>query len=248
MEESISAGFVDGESEKMESISNSRFKLRRILSRTRVGTCVLRLLKFHDEKYSRLLVSKDTDICIEGYPRSANSFAYHLFSKWNPGLKIGRHLHIPQQLVRSVRFKVPIIVLIRQPLEAVSSLAIGLPNVEVEELLGMYVDFYRCALEYKEECVFSSFDTTTQNFSLAVEQLNDKHLSKFVHASINEEESNTIFEGLREHSKRIGWESMTSAPDQLRDPLKSEFKEGIILNQRYAECVAIYNEVIPLAV
>lgn len=67
------------------------------------------------KKYKNLLVNEDTDIVIEGYPRSANTFAVAAFeiTQGKP-VKIARHTHAVAQLKRATRLKKPTLVIINQ--------------------------------------------------------------------------------------------------------------------------------------
>jgi hypothetical protein len=99
----------------MGGMSNIRFFGRQKLASSKLGTKVLVFFNNSDEKYKRLLADKYTDVCIEGYPRCANSFAFNKFDSWNPGLKFARHLHIPHNVKQSVALGVPVSLLIRFP-------------------------------------------------------------------------------------------------------------------------------------
>ena len=54
-----------------------------------------------------LMVRRGTEICIEGFPRSGNTFAVYAFELWNPGSQVAHHLHAPGQFVRALRLSVP---------------------------------------------------------------------------------------------------------------------------------------------
>ncbi|MFT7404842.1 hypothetical protein [Zhongshania sp.] len=76
------------------------------------------------------VVSKETDCVIDGFPRSANSFAYATFfdSQKDKGLHIATHTHSPAQIVQAVRWGVPTMLCIRAPKDAVR----GLLSFEIE--------------------------------------------------------------------------------------------------------------------
>mgnify|MGYP007017151076 CR=1 FL=1 len=57
------------------------------------------------------MVTRNTRITIEGYPRSANTYAVYAFKhvnaiKWN---EIAHHLHVQAQIIRSIKYKIPVI-------------------------------------------------------------------------------------------------------------------------------------------
>jgi hypothetical protein len=72
--------------------------------------------------FDGLLVTEDTDICIEGFPRSANSFAVGAFRYAQPRpVKIAHHTHVPANVMRACEWGIPTVVLIRSPYDAIVS-------------------------------------------------------------------------------------------------------------------------------
>ena len=67
-------------------------------------------------------VNKNTDIVIEGFPRSGNRFAVGAFKQaQNDAVNIATHLHAPSQIIRGTQRSLPVLVVIRKPSEAVTS-------------------------------------------------------------------------------------------------------------------------------
>lgn len=225
----------------MESMTNFRFSIRQFLAAGNFRTKFLILLNYNDEKYNRLLTTSDTDICIEGYPRCANSFAYNKFNAWNPGLKISRHLHIPYNILEAVRLGKPTVVLIRSPLEAISSFSMGLPNVEIKNLVKMYINFYRQVEHVKEYVVIADFESVTKSFSDVILNVNKKFQCNFNIEESTVEDDMKILNSLREHSKNIGWSSMASAPDKARKISQEKKLNSILEDSNYGKCCEIYN-------
>lgn len=228
----------------METISNLRFKARRLLASSTLGTKILVAIKFTDDKYHRLLVNNKTDICIEGFPRCANSFAFNIFNQWNPGNQVGRHLHLPEQVRRSVKYQTPTIILIRNPGDAIASLSIGLPLVSLSELCKSYIQFYRVVIENIDKLVVSDFDDTTANFDLALRELNRRFDTSFIHKKIKDDTTESILENLRQHSVKTGWEKMTSAPVPGRETDKNIIKLELEKLSCYYDCKKLYCDII----
>ena len=70
------------------------------------------------------IVDRTTDCVIEGFPRSANSFAHWAFRRSQPEdcvLKVGTHTHSPAQVIQAVRWDIPTMLCIRPPRSAVRS-------------------------------------------------------------------------------------------------------------------------------
>ncbi|MBW1784018.1 MAG: hypothetical protein JRL30_25170 [Deltaproteobacteria bacterium] len=94
-------------------------------------------------KIPYILISDDTELVIEGYPRSANSFAVVAFEMAQiRHVKTAHHLHLPTNVALAARRNVPCLVLIRDSDQAVLSLAISFLKYDVGQALKEYVRFY----------------------------------------------------------------------------------------------------------
>lgn len=67
------------------------------------------------------LCGPETDLCMEGYPSSANSFLLNLLRRLRSDLHVASHTHSLANLRLAVRHGVPWILLIRKPTDAVAS-------------------------------------------------------------------------------------------------------------------------------
>ncbi|MDA9889465.1 sulfotransferase domain-containing protein, partial [Synechococcus sp. AH-224-G16] len=66
--------------------------------------------------------SKNTDLTIEGFPRSANSFLEVAIKEVSAKpLLISHHVHARANIYRSIKLKVPCVVLYRNPVDAIVS-------------------------------------------------------------------------------------------------------------------------------
>ena len=61
------------------------------------------------------------DLCVEGYPRSANTFTVDMIKGSNPRLVIAHHTHDVDNIRLALLFRIPTLVVIRNPLDAVTS-------------------------------------------------------------------------------------------------------------------------------
>jgi hypothetical protein len=224
----------------MTNLSNFRFSFRRILASFHFGSKLLIFLKRKDEKYLRLLSNKETQICIEGFPRCANSFAFNKFIEWNPGLLVSRHLHIAENVARAINQNVPTLILFRDPISAIASLSIGLPKVTIDNLCLMYIQFYKGVEQYSTKAVFAEFNEVISSFESVLEKVNMKFGTHFISMPSTNKGDLEILDRLRTHSKEMGWVSMASAPNEERNRDKEKIYESIKLNKNYSECERIY--------
>ena len=97
-------------------------------------------------------VTPASDILTEGYPRSGNTFLYRIIraSTLQP-IKIGHHVHRPQQITFAVRYGVPSFVLLRDPLASIASHLVYNPHLTPAISLDRYIRFYEAAARYTEQ-------------------------------------------------------------------------------------------------
>lgn len=146
-------------------------------------------------KNRTLSVKKNTQIVIEGFPRSANTFAVGAFNRIQPiKLRIAHHMHVPAQVIRAVHWKIPTIVLIRDPKDAVVSLVTYDSRISINQALRCYVSFYKAIYFCRSKYIVAFFEEVISDYSKIIEKTNDKFNTKFVSRSFAEAEVNSIFQ------------------------------------------------------
>ena len=93
----------------------------------------------------------ETDLCVEGFPRSGNTFFVCLLETANPSGKYAHHTHNILNIQRAIKYNIPILVPIRNPLDAIVS-SIMRRSVITRESASATV-FHAC----KEYEIFFSF-------------------------------------------------------------------------------------------
>ena len=125
------------------------------------------------------VVTPETQLVIEGFPRSANSFARVAFNRAQKGtVRIATGLHVPAQVIRAARWRIPTLVLIRRPKDAVLSFAIRDP-ISVEQALKYYLSFYETVEGYGDAYVLGTFEEVTEDFGLVIRRLNERFGASF---------------------------------------------------------------------
>lgn len=126
------------------------------------------------------VVRPDTQLVIEGYPRSANSFAVVAFRRAQKGkVRLANNLHVPAQVVRAAKWRIPALVLIREPKDAVASLAVRDP-ISIETALAYYVSFHETVARYRSSYVLGRFEEVTSDYGAVIERINAKFGTDFV--------------------------------------------------------------------
>lgn len=91
-------------------------------------------------QYSALADAR-TELCIEGYPSSGNSFALLTAIDVWPGLPIASHRHCVAAVKRALALEVPTLIVIRDPWDAIASYIVRF-GAPVDRAVLEYRDFY----------------------------------------------------------------------------------------------------------
>ena len=84
--------------------------------------------------FDDLLVTRSSDLCIEGFPRSGNSFAVGAVEHaQSTPIQIAHHTHVPANAMRACEWDIPTLVLVREPKDAVISGVALSKQVQEEE-------------------------------------------------------------------------------------------------------------------
>lgn len=107
-------------------------------------------------------VLPDTELVIDGFQGSGNSFATVAFKSCQERpVRLAHHLHAPVQIIKAVTQGVPVLVTLRDPSDAVVSLVSRWPYIGLEQGLRAYIRFYEALTPYLNRMVVSPFDMTT---------------------------------------------------------------------------------------
>ncbi|MDT4910280.1 MAG: hypothetical protein QOI69_3521 [Pseudonocardiales bacterium] len=158
--------------------------------RTRASEHPSVYLPFARRKYpgpSPEVLSAQTELVIDGYTRSASTFAvYALQLAQERPTRLAHHLHAPAQLIAAAHGGVPALLLIREPRGAILSQLVREPGVAIRDALVAYVRFHECLLAYQDRFVVGEFETVTHDFGSVIGRLNDRFgltLAEFVHTA-----------------------------------------------------------------
>jgi hypothetical protein len=175
-------------------------------------------------------VFPDTDAVIEGFPRSANTFATIAFELAQPRpVRVARHLHVPSQIIAGTRFGIPTIVLVRDPEEAVLSLSLWTPHITLEDGLRDYVRFYRRILPYRDRFVVATFEQVSTDFGEVIRRLNERFGSSFQEFQHTEANVALCFKIIEEYDLRTTGEVVektVARPSQQRKRMKDELRSA----------------------
>jgi len=184
--------------------------------------------------FDDLLVTRTTDLCIEGFPRSANSFAVQAIRHAQPHpIEIAHHTHVPANAMRACEWDIPTVVLVRAPDDAiVSRIALDKEGQLVEQgantprqrvafpaWLHAWRSFYRALVPYREQgrLIVAPFPAVIQDMGHVIEQVNAHFGTTFVPFDHTDEAVAAVRAGQGYHA----------GPSDRRERLKAETRTDL---------------------
>jgi hypothetical protein len=195
--------------------------------RTRVFAHPALYLPFARLRYpgpSPEVIGPHTQLVIDGYTRSATTFAVYALQTAQPApVRLAHHLHAPAQLIAAARGGVPAVALIREPQGAVLSQLIAEPWVSLRDALAAYARFYECLLSYRGAFVVADFEEVTRDFGAVIRRVNERFGTSFAEFVPSEPNVRQCYEliGYRATLSPVllGFESGTVTLDELHREL-----------------------------
>lgn len=165
------------EPERSNLATRVRFRLRSLVSS--YPSLFLPLMRRRPAHRGHI-IDGDTEMVIEGYPRSGNTFAVAAFefAQGRP-VRIARHLHAPAHVIEGVRRGLPTLVVCREPVDAVTSQVIRHPGLNLADCLVAYMSFHRRLLPYRADIEVAPFDKVISDFGSVIEDVNRRYATNF---------------------------------------------------------------------
>ncbi len=176
-------------------------------------------------------VDRETDIVIEGFPRSGNTFAYTAFVMAQPRpVRAAGRVHAPAQLIAAARWGIPGIVLIRHPDEAIPSFLIRHPRTGVRQAMRGWLRFYAPLRAYLNRLVVATFDQVTHDLGAVIETVNDRFGTDFTPFDHTEENVRKVWEAIdRDYRTRVGesaeFDRIVARPSPGREEQRRKVRE-----------------------
>lgn len=192
-------------------------------------------LLFARRKYpgpSPEVIGPETQLVIDGYTRSASTFAVYAFqtAQQRP-VRMAHHLHAPAQLIAAAKRGIPALAVIREPEGAILSQLIREPDVDMRDALTAYARFYSCLLPYRSSFVIGEYIEMTQDFGTVIRRLNERFGTSFGVFEHTEASVSACFELIKERPTLskvlLGFESGTVTLAELRADRERATREGL---------------------
>lgn len=159
-----------------------------------------------------IVVGPETELVIDGFPRSANTFATVAFQTSQPRpVRVAHHLHASAQIIAGVRRGLPVLVPVRKPEEAVVSLAVREPHVTVAAALDAYRRFHERILPYGAGCHVARFEQVTQDFGAVIVGLNQRFGTQYTPFDHTAEAVRDVYELIDERARNPAYSAAITA-------------------------------------
>jgi len=120
-------------------------------------------------------ITASTDLVIEGFPRCGNTFAVTAVEYASEHrIRVASHVHHPAQVKQAYRRGVPVLIVIREPVDALASYLTYGEHGRPASAIAEYCSYYRELLPYLDGVVISDFSVNVSNLSETIERLNER--------------------------------------------------------------------------
>lgn len=177
-------------------------------------------------KNLKLLVCDSTELVIEGFPRSANTWAVVFFEYFQKrGVDIAHHLHVESQLIYAARKDIPAIVLIREPEGCIKSLLVREKHYTIERALHRYIEFYENLMPFRAKMIIANFEEVVGRMPYIIEKCNLKFGTRFNAGEMNETTTARIYSEIEAVNHRLdnGKETHVARPSPKRESSYNNF-------------------------
>lgn len=180
------------------------------------------------------IVTRDTELVIEGFGRAANTFAWLAFRSAQPRpVRLAHHTHAAAQVITAVRWHIPALVIVRSPDD--SALAhMVLRGVSARTALTAWIRYHRRIMTVRHGFVAASFDEVTHDFGTVVHRVNAAFGTSFGVFEHTAENQARVFAAISERNRERFGDEMTpqralwlARPTAERRALKNHRRDGL---------------------
>lgn len=172
---------------------------------------------------------RDTDVVIEGFPRSGNTFAIAAFRHaQDHEVRIANRVHAPGHVIAALDAHLPVLVLIREPEESVLGWVVYKGDISIGQALRAYRRFYAPLLPHRHRFVVASFDQVITDFGAVIRRVNGRFGTNFGEFEHTEENVHRLFEGMEAyvtaHRRPDEVERVIQRPSRERERMKHRLR------------------------
>ena len=160
-------------------------------------------LAFSRRRHPLAVVGDETEVVIEAFMRSANTFTTVAFQISQPRpVRLAHHLHAPAQIIAGARRGLPVLVPLRAPRDAVISVTIRSPQVSLRQALDAYRRFHEAVVPYRDRCQIAMFEEVTTDLGAVIVRMNERFGTDYTPFRHTEENVQRVYELIDERASQ----------------------------------------------
>lgn len=180
------------------------------------------------------LVGADTDVCIDGYPRSGNTYFVSAFLGWNQSLTVAHHTHLAGSVKYALKRNIPTAVLLRRPEDAVSSVLVWDGLLSITIALASYIHFYQTLWKYRGKFLVLPFEDVTKRPDICVQNINQRFGRQFSSMAFSTELDEEIRARLEKADLQYNRKGVNaSLPNPDKSQLKKRYAKRVLSSRLY---------------
>lgn len=185
------------------------------------------------------IISPTTELCVEGFQRSGNSYFINFFKMVNVNVEVAHHYHSAAQAVKAIHQKIPTVILIREPKDAIASLITWDDRLNIRIAIASYIQFYKKVLPYKRNFLIIQFNELIKGIDPIIHKINQHFNSNFLTTNFTKQHhSELIKKGELLHN-----DLQTSPyPNQLKAKQNSANRTKVTEHPSYQKAFELYNK------
>lgn len=193
-----------------------------------------------------------TDVLVEGYPRSGNTFLAAWIHQHNPHVELASHVHSVAHIKYAAKADIPAVVVVRRPLDCIASHLTMRPGLEPALAIARYSRFNIGVLSLAGHVLVASFEVVTAQPPAVVDAFNRRFSRDLVIGRMTAESRAVVFDQIDELARRRYGsvdESRVSRPSAIRTATKDQLQTMLRskrLNPLLTEAQQTYEAVLRL--
>lgn len=189
-----------------------------------------------------ICVTKDTPLCVEGFQRSGNGYCEAILKFKNEDLVITHHAHAFANVKKSADWLIPIIVLIRNPIDCIASLITFDERLSDDIAIRAYINYYSRVEKLLNKILLVEFSELTNSPDQVIEKLNQKYSFMLNKLNFSEDEKVAYMKSKKENYDQAILAS--PFPDEAKEIKTKKHRDRLRAQKRMADALAVYSRLI----
>ncbi len=190
------------------TVRTSRYSLRYLVNTQ--PWLYMPLAKAWHSGYQDRFVERETELVIEGFGRSASTFAVMAFeAAQERRVRLAHHTHASAQVIVAAKRGIPTLVIVRRPMDAALAHMVR-RRIPARPALKAWVRYHSHVLPYRDRVVAVPLESVSTDFGAVTRGLNRRFGTAFGEFEHTEENQARIFQAIeaanvRKYGKPTDW-------------------------------------------